>query len=145
LRLTVLLQTPNTTLSQNNGVLALTRCASRTAGYACAGWLCVFGCIAKIGAFIVALPECVLGGLLAFLFTTVAVSGIRLMTLDRMDRRARFVLAMSLTIGMGTALCGPWSQPLLGVNKGKPNQLWPVMPGMSEALESFRWAAVLLR
>lgn len=39
---------PNTTFSQNNGVIALTRCASRRAGIACACWLIVFGILAKV-------------------------------------------------------------------------------------------------
>ena len=52
---------PNTTFAQNNGVLALTRCASRTAGYSCGIWLFLFGVLAKVtlgsnatGAFLVA-------------------------------------------------------------------------------------------
>lgn len=40
---------PNTTFAQNNGVLALTRCASRRAGYACGVWLFLFGILAKVG------------------------------------------------------------------------------------------------
>jgi xanthine/uracil permease len=32
---------PNTTFSQNNGVISLTKCASRRAGYACGFW-CVY-------------------------------------------------------------------------------------------------------
>lgn len=39
---------PNTTFSQNNGVISLTRCASRAAGLACAGWLMFFGMFAKV-------------------------------------------------------------------------------------------------
>jgi len=43
---------PNTTLSQNNGIVSLTRCASADAGFACGFWLLIFGVIAKIGAWI---------------------------------------------------------------------------------------------
>lgn len=39
---------PNTTFSQNNGVIALTRCASRMAGIACCAWLILFGVLAKV-------------------------------------------------------------------------------------------------
>lgn len=39
---------PNITYSQNNGLIALTRCASRMAGVACAGWLIIFGVLAKV-------------------------------------------------------------------------------------------------
>lgn len=39
---------PNTTFAQNNGVLSLTRCASRSAGYSCGIWLVLFGILAKV-------------------------------------------------------------------------------------------------
>lgn len=40
---------PNTTFSQNNGVIALTKCASRRAGYACGLWLILLGVFSKFG------------------------------------------------------------------------------------------------
>ena len=42
---------PNTTFSQNNGVISLTKCASRRAGYACGVWLILMGVFSKIGTF----------------------------------------------------------------------------------------------
>ena len=60
---------PNTTFSQNNGVISLTRCASRQAGLAAAGWLLLAGILAKIAAFFATIPDCVLGGM-----TTCALS-----------------------------------------------------------------------
>ena len=39
---------PNTTFSQNNGILSLTKCASRSAGFACAGWLMFIGIFGKV-------------------------------------------------------------------------------------------------
>lgn len=38
---------PNTTFSQNNGVIALTKCASRRAGYAAGCWLLIMGIFSK--------------------------------------------------------------------------------------------------
>ena len=54
---------PNTTFSQNNGVIALTRCASRAAGFGCAFWLMCFGVIGKLGAVFASIPICVVGGM----------------------------------------------------------------------------------
>lgn len=34
---------------QNNGVIALTRCASRWSGIGCGVWLIIFGVLAKVG------------------------------------------------------------------------------------------------
>lgn len=55
----------------------LTRCASRAAGICCGLWLLLWGIIAKFGAFFVAIPDCVLGGMTTFLFANVAVTGIK--------------------------------------------------------------------
>ena len=39
---------PSTTFAQNNGVIVLTRCGSRSAGVACGIWLLLFGILAKV-------------------------------------------------------------------------------------------------
>lgn len=50
---------PNTTFSQNNGVIALTKCASRRAGYACGAWLIFLGVFSKVAGIITSIPDCV--------------------------------------------------------------------------------------
>lgn len=129
---------PNTTLSQNNGIVALTRCASTSAGYACGFWLLVFGVVAKIGAWILSIPDCVLGGALTFLFANIIVSGIKLIGFHRIDRRTHYIVAASLALGVGTALVPAFSSPGIGAGAERPNQWWPYDPDMSEALNSFR-------
>jgi Permease family len=47
---------PSTTFAQNNGVIALTRCASRWAGVACGIWLIIFGVLAKVGGWVTTIP-----------------------------------------------------------------------------------------
>ena len=47
---------PCTTFAQNNGVIALSRCASRYAGFSCGIWLFLFGVLAKFGAFWTSVP-----------------------------------------------------------------------------------------
>ena len=47
---------PSTTFAQNNGVIALTRCASRWAGIACGIWLIAFGVLAKVGGWVTTIP-----------------------------------------------------------------------------------------
>jgi NCS2 family nucleobase:cation symporter-2 len=53
---------PLTTFSQNSGVIALTRNASRSSGYMCAAILFLMGIIGKFGAIFVAAPPAVIGG-----------------------------------------------------------------------------------
>jgi xanthine/uracil permease len=68
----------NSRIAQNNGVIALTRCANRKAGYACCFWLIIMGIFSKFAAALVAIPAAVLGGMTTFLFSAVTVSGIRI-------------------------------------------------------------------
>lgn len=100
---------PNTTFSQNNGVISLTKCASRRAGFAAGGWLILLGVFGKVAGLITAIPDAVLGGMTIFLFANVLSSGISLTSnIDLHSRRNRFVLAMSLAIGVGVTVW-PWA------------------------------------
>lgn len=54
---------PSIDKDQNNGVIALTRCANRKAGYAACFFLVVMGIFSKFAAALVAIPSPVLGGM----------------------------------------------------------------------------------
>mmetsp|Transcript_26037 Transcript_26037/g.47220 ORF Transcript_26037/g.47220 Transcript_26037/m.47220 type:complete len:556 (+) Transcript_26037:222-1889(+) len=96
---------PNTTFSQNNGVIAITKCASRRAGLATGFWLILMGVLAKIAGIITSIPDCVLGGMTIFLFCNVLVSGISLFgDLNMKSRRVRFISALSLCVGVGVTV-----------------------------------------
>ncbi|TGJ87581.1 hypothetical protein E0Z10_g1232 [Xylaria hypoxylon] len=97
--------TPMTTFAQNNGVIALTRCANRTAGYCCCLFLILAGVFAKFAAALVAIPAAVLGGMTTFLFCSVAVSGIAIICRGTpFTRRNRFILTAGLALGYGATL-----------------------------------------
>ncbi|KAF2705661.1 Xanthine/uracil permease [Pleomassaria siparia CBS 279.74] len=100
--------TPMSTFAQNNGVIALTRCANRKAGYAACFWLIVMGIFAKFAAALVAIPSAVLGGMTTFLFSAVAVSGIRIISTTPFTRRNRFILTAGFTLGFGATLVPDW-------------------------------------
>jgi len=100
--------TPMSTFAQNNGVIALTRCANRKAGYACCFWLIIMGIFSKFAASLVAIPGAVLGGMTTFLFSAVAVSGIRIISTSPFTRRNRFILTAALAIGYGATLVPSW-------------------------------------
>ncbi|KAI0595601.1 permease family-domain-containing protein [Biscogniauxia sp. FL1348] len=96
---------PMSTFAQNNGVIALTRCANRTAGYCCCFFLIIMGIFAKFAAALVAIPSAVLGGMTTFLFCAVAVSGIAIITRGvPFNRRSRFILTAGLSLGYGATL-----------------------------------------
>jgi uric acid-xanthine permease len=96
---------PLTSFAQNNGVIGLTKCASRRAGYACGFLLILMGVFSKIAGIITAIPDCVLGGMTIFLFSNVLASGIALAaTVELHSRRVKFIMAMSLAIGVGVTI-----------------------------------------
>lgn len=92
---------PMSTFAQNNGVIAITKCGSRTVGYWCCFFLVVMGIFSKFAAALVAIPGPVLGGMTTFLFTSVAVSGLRIITTTPFTRRDRFVYTCTLMFGLG--------------------------------------------
>ena len=100
--------TPMSTFAQNNGVIALTRCANRKAGYCACFFLIVMGVFSKFAAALVSIPAPVLGGLTTFLFASVAVSGLRIISTVPFTRRNRFILTASLSIGFGAILVPNW-------------------------------------
>ncbi|EAU82748.2 purine permease [Coprinopsis cinerea okayama7 len=97
--------TPLSTFAQNNGVIAITRCANRGAGRWCCFFLILFGTIGKISGVFLAIPNSVLGGVTTFLFANVAVSGVRVLAASgTFGRRDRFVLGAALSFGVGNLL-----------------------------------------
>ncbi|KAJ5927904.1 hypothetical protein N7466_006860 [Penicillium verhagenii] len=99
---------PMSVFAQNNGVIALTKCANRNAGYCCCFFLIVMGLFAKFAAALVSIPSAVLGGMTTFLFSSVAISGIRIISTIDFNRRNRFVLTASFALGMGITLVPSW-------------------------------------
>lgn len=100
--------TPLSVFAQNNGVVALTRCANRKAGYAACFFLVIMGVFSKFAAALVAIPASVLGGMTTFLFSAVAVSGIRIISTVPFTRRNRFILTAAMSLGFGATLVPNW-------------------------------------
>ncbi|KAJ7875628.1 xanthine/uracil permease [Mycena leptocephala] len=96
--------TPLSIFAQNNGVIAITRCANRAAGRWCCTFLILFGILGKISGTLLAIPNPVLGGVTTFLFATVTVSGLRVLSFNKYTRRDRFVLATAMSFGIGDLL-----------------------------------------
>ncbi|PQE31626.1 purine permease protein [Rutstroemia sp. NJR-2017a WRK4] len=96
--------TPMSTFAQNNGVIALTRCANRKAGWAACFFLIIMGVFSKFAAALTSIPSAVLGGMTTFLFASVAVSGLRIISTVPFTRRTRFILTASLALGYGATL-----------------------------------------
>ncbi len=92
---------PNTTFSQNNGVIQMTGVASRYVGYWISGLLVLFGIFPIVGGLFSIIPNAVLGGATIIMFGTVAASGIRIIASSIIDRRGVIIMAISFAMGMG--------------------------------------------
>jgi NCS2 family nucleobase:cation symporter-2 len=66
------------------------------------------GVFSKFAAALVAIPSPVLGGMTTFLFSAVAVSGIRIISTVPFTRRNRFILTAAMSIGFGATLVPKW-------------------------------------
>ncbi|PWZ02977.1 putative purine permease [Testicularia cyperi] len=95
---------PLSVFAQNNGVIAITKCANIMAGRWCSFWLILFGVIGKLAGCVRAIPPPVLGGVLLILFGSIAVSGMKVLQKVEFTRRNRFILALSFGFGFGTLL-----------------------------------------
>ena len=92
---------PNTTFSQNNGVIQLTGVASRYVGYFIAALLVLLGFFPVVAGLFQIMPPAVLGGATLLMFGTVAAAGVRIIASQALDRRAMLILAVSLGLGLG--------------------------------------------
>ncbi len=66
------------------------------------------GVFSKFAAALVAIPDSVLGGMTTFLFSAVAISGIRIISTVSFTRRTRFILTASMSLGFGATLVPSW-------------------------------------
>jgi xanthine permease XanP len=95
---------PNTTFSQNTGVIQLTGIASRHIGMYIAGILIFIGLFQGVGDILQQIPKPVLGGATLVMFGTVAAAGIKILASEYIDRRKVIIIAVSLGLGLGLAL-----------------------------------------
>ena len=94
---------PNTTFSQNNGVIQLTGVASRHIGLWIGAILLILGLFPVVGAVLQNIPKPVLGGATLVMFGTVAAAGIKILASEKMNRRSLLIMAVSFGLGLGVS------------------------------------------
>ncbi|WP_336330210.1 uracil-xanthine permease family protein [Haloarcula sp. CGMCC 1.2071] len=95
---------PNTSFSQNVGLVNFTGVASRYVAGIGGVVLLALGFVPKVGAVVSAMPDAVLGGGALILFAMIFSSGARLITQNvELDHRNSTILAMSMALGLGVA------------------------------------------
>ena len=92
---------PNTSFSQNVGLVAMTKVVNRMALASGAVFLILCGLIPKLGALISIMPQAVLGGAAVMMFSSIVVSGIQLITKEKMTPRHLTIVSVALGVGYG--------------------------------------------
>lgn len=92
---------PNTSFSQNVGLVSMTKIVNRFALATGAIFLVFCGLIPKLGALVSMMPQAVLGGAAVMMFSSIVVSGIQLITRDPLTSRNLTIVAVSLGLGYG--------------------------------------------
>ncbi len=92
---------PNTSFSQNVGLVAMTGIMSRHVVTIGAIFLVLCGLSPKIAAYVNTIPYPVLGGGVIMMFGMVAASGINMLSDVHWNKRNMIIFAVSLTFGIG--------------------------------------------
>ena len=92
---------PNTSFSQNVGLVAMTKVVNRFALATGAIFLVLCGLFPKLAALISIMPQSVLGGAAVMMFSSIVVSGIQLITREPLTGRNITIVSVALGLGYG--------------------------------------------
>ena len=92
---------PNTSFSQNVGLVTMTKVVNRFALAIGGIFLIICGLFPKVGALISIMPQSVLGGAAVMMFSSIVVSGIQLITKNPMTARNISIVSVALGLGYG--------------------------------------------
>ena len=92
---------PNTSFSQNVGLVTMTKVVNRLALATGAIFLVLCGLIPKLGALVSIMPQAVLGGAAVMMFSSIVISGIQLITRDPLTPRNLSIISVALGLGYG--------------------------------------------
>ena len=106
---------PNTSFSQNVGIVGMTGVMSRHVVTIAGVIMLICGLLPKVGATIASMPLPVLGGGVIVMFGMVAAAGMNVLSEVSMTRRNMIIIAISLTVGLGLNLVPAAVQYLPGI------------------------------
>ena len=92
---------PNTSFSQNVGLVTMTKIVNRSALAMGAVFLILCGLFPKLAALISIMPQSVLGGAAVMMFSSIVVSGIQLITKEPLTARGITIVSVALGLGYG--------------------------------------------
>ena len=95
---------PNTSFSQNVGLVAVTKVVNRFCIMTGAVFLILCGFVPKLSAIFSVMPQSVLGGAAVIMFAMILVSGMQSLQREKLDGRNGMIVAMALGLGVGIGM-----------------------------------------
>lgn len=92
---------PNTSFSQNVGLVTVTKIVNRFVIMTGALFLILCGFCPKLSALFSVMPQSVLGGAAVIMFSMILVSGIQSLSRENLDARNSLIVALAIGIGVG--------------------------------------------
>ena len=95
---------PNTSFSQNVGLVTVTKGVNRFCIMTGAVFLLLCGFIPKLSAIFSAMPQSVLGGAAVIMFAMILVSGMQSLQREKLNGRNGMIVALALGLGVGIGM-----------------------------------------
>ena len=92
---------PTATYSQNVGIVATNKVVNRWVFAMTGGFLLLAGVVPKFSAILTTIPQCVLGGATVAVFSTIAMTGMKLIAGEGITARNTTIVGLSAALGVG--------------------------------------------
>ncbi len=92
---------PTATYSQNVGIVSTNKVVNRTVFAIAGGFLLLAGLCPKFAAVLTTIPQCVLGGATVTVFSTIAMTGMKLIASQDLTARNTTIVGLSAALGVG--------------------------------------------
>ena len=92
---------PTATYSQNVGIVTTNKVVNRTVFALAGAFLFLAGVSPKFAAVLTTIPQCVLGGATITVFSTIAMTGMKLITSQGLSARNTTIVGLSAALGVG--------------------------------------------
>lgn len=92
---------PTATYSQNVGIVTTNKVVNRTVFGLTGVFLLLAGVSPKFAAILTTIPQCVLGGATITVFSTIAMTGMKLIASQKLDARNTTIVGLSAALGVG--------------------------------------------
>ena len=92
---------PTATYSQNVGIVTTNKVINRMVFVLTGAFLLLAGVIPKFSAILTTIPQCVLGGATITVFSTIAMTGMKLIASEKLSARNTTIVGLSAALGVG--------------------------------------------